>query len=75
MLHFKIQVRLGDPTHRAVSNDGWEDRADVRGTEAQALELLQDYQCGRRTLITESSDNEFRLTPVRPINTNASGSS
>lgn len=73
MEHFKVQVRKGDPIHRARSNDGWEDASDVRGTEVQALGVLQDYQCGRRTIITESSDNEFRLVPVRPITINTSG--
>jgi hypothetical protein len=74
MRNFKVEVRKGDPLHRAVSNDGWEEVSDVWGTEAQALEVLQDYQCGRRTIITASTDNVFRLNPVRPINLTASRS-
>lgn len=75
MQNFKVQVRKGDPLHRAVSNDGWEEVSDVWGTDAQAQEVLRDYQCGRRTIFTAGSDNEFRLMPARPITTNTSGAS
>lgn len=66
MLHFTVQVRAVDPNHRSRSNEGWEDRIDILcDTEPQAQDILRDYQCGTRTIITASSDNEFRIMPVR----------
>ena len=58
-----IQIRRAEP-NRSRFNDGWDDVADVIGTEDQAISAVADYRT-RRTIAAVARerpnlDDEFR---------------